>query len=47
MLRFAAPYSGLLALFLFVVIVDAAVSIANPLIYRSIINNGILKGNAA
>jgi ATP-binding cassette, subfamily B, bacterial len=47
MMRFAAPYSGLLALFLFVVIVDAAVGIANPLIYRSIINNGILKGNSA
>ncbi len=31
---------------LFVVILDAAVSIANPLIYRSIINNGILKGNS-
>ena len=47
MLRFAAPYTGLLALFLFVVLVDAAVGIANPLIYRSIINNGILKGNAS
>src|ERR1700722_12383165 len=46
MLRFAAPYTGLLALFLFVVLVDATVGIANPLIYRSIINNGILKGNA-
>ena len=31
--------------FFFVVILDAAVSIANPLIYRDIINNGILKGN--
>ncbi len=45
-LRFAAPYSGLLAVFLFVVILDAAIGIANPLIYRSIINNGILKGNS-
>ena len=46
MLRFAVPYASLLALFLLVVIVDAAIGIANPLIYRHIINNGILKGNA-
>jgi ATP-binding cassette subfamily B protein len=46
MLRFAVPYAWLLALFLFVVVLDAAISIANPLIYRDIINNGILKGNA-
>ena len=45
-LSFAAPYSRLLSLFLVVVIVDAFVSIANPLIYRQIINNGILKGNS-
>lgn len=45
MLRFAVPYAWFLGLFLFVVILDAAVSIANPLIYRDIINNGILKGN--
>jgi ATP-binding cassette subfamily B protein len=47
MLRFAVPYAGLLALFLFVVILDAGIRNANPLIYRHIINNGILKGNAA
>lgn len=47
MLRFARPYAGLLTLFLIVVILDAGVGIANPLIYRSIINNGILAGNAA
>jgi ATP-binding cassette subfamily B protein len=46
MLRFAIPYAGLLALFLIVVIVDAGVGIVNPLIYREIINNGFLKGNA-
>jgi ATP-binding cassette, subfamily B, bacterial len=44
-LQFAAPYVGLLSVFLFVVILDAAIGIANPLIYRSIINNGILRGN--
>ena len=47
MIRFATPYARLLALFLFVVIVDAGVGIVNPLIYRDIINNGILRSNAA
>ena len=46
MLRFAVPYAGLLASFLFAVILSAAIGIVNPLIYRQIINNGILKGNA-
>jgi ATP-binding cassette subfamily B protein len=45
-LRFAVPYVGLLAVFLLVVILDAGVGIANPLIYRAIINHGILKGNS-
>jgi ATP-binding cassette subfamily B protein len=47
MLRFAVPYAGLLTLFLLVVIVDASIGIVNPLIFRQIINNGILKGNSA
>lgn len=47
MLRFAAPYAGLLAIFLFLVILAAGIAIVNPLIYREIINNGILKGNTA
>ncbi|MGH9521963.1 MAG: ABC transporter transmembrane domain-containing protein, partial [Terriglobales bacterium] len=46
-ISFAAPYAGLLVVFLLVVIVDATIGIANPLLYRDIINNGILKGNAA
>jgi ATP-binding cassette, subfamily B, bacterial len=46
-LAFAAPYSGLLALFLFIVILGAGISIASPLIYRQIINDGILKGNSS
>jgi len=46
MLKFSRPYVGLLLVFLLVVIVDAVVGIANPLIYREIINNGILKANA-
>lgn len=43
---YAVPYSGLLAVFLLVVIVDAAIGVVNPLIYRQIINNGILQGNS-
>ncbi len=46
-LAFALPYAGLLAVFLLVVIVDASITIVNPLLFRQIINNGILKGNAA
>lgn len=45
-LAFALPYAGLLAVFLLVVIVDASITIVNPLLYRQIINKGILKGNA-
>jgi ATP-binding cassette subfamily B protein len=45
-IAFALPYTGLLAVFLLVVIVDASITIANPLLFRQIINNGILKGNA-
>jgi ATP-binding cassette subfamily B protein len=44
-LRYAAPYAGLLAVFLVVVIVDASITIIYPLLFRQIINNGILKGN--
>ncbi len=47
MLRFAVPYAGLLTFFLAVVVIDAAVGIINPLIYRGIINDGILRENAA
>jgi ATP-binding cassette subfamily B protein len=46
-LKYAAPYSGLLAVFLLVVVVDAAIGVVNPLIYRQIINQGILLGNSA
>ena len=46
MLSFALPYARLLAVFLLVVIVDASITIVNPLLFRQIINNGILKGNA-
>jgi ATP-binding cassette, subfamily B, bacterial len=42
-LRFAAPYKRILMLFLGVVIVDAVIGVANPLLFRQIINEGILK----
>lgn len=44
-LKFAAPYKWLLALFLALVMLDAAIAVINPLLYRQIINSGILKGN--
>lgn len=44
-LRFAGPYAGLLAFFLVLVITDAGISVINPLIYRDIINNGVLNSN--
>ena len=46
MLTFAVPYRKILAVFLPVVIIDAAVGAVTPLIFREIINNGIEKHNA-
>lgn len=40
--RFTLPYKKPLLIFLIIVILDAAVSAANPLILRAIINKGIL-----
>jgi ATP-binding cassette subfamily B protein len=40
---FARPYRRLLALFLGLIVFDVGLTAANPLIYRSIIDNGILK----
>jgi ATP-binding cassette subfamily B protein len=45
-LRFAVPYAGLLAIFLCLVVLDAGIGVINPLIYRDIINQGVLQGNA-
>jgi ATP-binding cassette subfamily B protein len=42
---FAKPYRGALAVFLVLIVVDAIVSAVNPLIYRAIIDNGILGHN--
>src|ERR1700728_1728233 len=46
MLTFAVPYRKILAVFLPVVIIDAAVGAVSPLILRAIINNGIGKHDA-
>jgi ATP-binding cassette subfamily B protein len=43
MLRFARPYRAILTWFLVLVTVEAVVGIVNPLLFRSIINNGIGK----
>ena len=45
--RFAAPYKRLLAIFLVLISVDAVIGTANPLIYREIINHGILGRNTS
>ena len=46
-IQFAAPYKYQLGLFLLVVIADTVIGVVNPLIYRDIINLGILKGDRA
>src|SRR5450755_3537263 len=43
--RFAAPYRHLLGVFLGLIVFDAVLGAANPLILRAIIDNGIRKGN--
>ena len=45
MFHFAAPYRTILIVFLVLIIIDAVIGVANPLIFRSIINNGIPKHN--
>ncbi len=40
--RFALPYRGLLIGFLLLIVFDAGISAINPLVYRRIINDGIL-----
>jgi ATP-binding cassette subfamily B protein len=43
--KFAAPYRHLLAVFLGLIVFDAVLGAANPLILRAIIDNGIAKRN--
>ncbi|HWE89543.1 MAG TPA: ABC transporter ATP-binding protein [Pseudonocardiaceae bacterium] len=47
MFRFARPYRRVLVLFLTMVVVDAGIGVINPLIYREIINQGILGRDVA
>ncbi len=42
---FARPYRAALAVFLILIVIDAVVGAANPLIYRAIIDDGILGHN--
>jgi ATP-binding cassette subfamily B protein len=44
-IKFAKPWKWALVGFLVLVVIDALLTIANPLIYREIINKGILKNN--
>ncbi|HUE12220.1 MAG TPA: ABC transporter transmembrane domain-containing protein, partial [Steroidobacteraceae bacterium] len=44
-LQLASPYAGLLALFLALVCLDAAIGVVAPLLYRDLINNGIMRGD--
>lgn len=46
MMRFIWPFRVILIGFLLVVVLDAIVSVVNPLIYREVINGGILGRNA-
>jgi ATP-binding cassette subfamily B protein len=41
--RFGRPYAGILTFFLFLVALDSAAGVVNPLIYRQLINRGILR----
>jgi len=44
-IRFGRPYYPILSVFLFLVALDSAAGLINPLIYRQLINRGILPGN--
>lgn len=46
-IRFSKPWRGMLVGFFALVVIDALFTIANPLIYREIIDKGILTGNTA
>jgi ATP-binding cassette subfamily B protein len=45
-IRFIRPYSSKIIVFLFLVVCEAAVGVVNPLVYRQLVNRGILLGNA-
>ncbi len=45
--RFARPYRPMLAVFLVLIVIDALLGAANPLLYRAIIDDGILPRDTA
>jgi len=45
MIQFARPYRSILIWFLVLVVVDAVIGVVNPLLFRSIIDNGIPEHN--
>lgn len=44
-LRFASPFTGLIVVFLVLVCFDAGIGVVAPLLYRELINAGILRGD--
>src|SRR5215475_10326639 len=44
-LKIGRPYYGILGFFLLLVVLDAAAGVVNPLIYRQLINRGVLGGD--
>jgi ATP-binding cassette subfamily B protein len=45
--NFARPYRGWLIAFLVLIVFDALISAAGPLVYKAIIDEGIIKGRSA
>ncbi len=46
-LGLARPYTGVLAVFLLLVVLDAATGVVNPLIFRGLVNHGVLAHNSS
>ena len=44
-LQFARPYRGLIAIFVVLVVLTSALAVAPPLLFKEIIDEGVLKGN--
>jgi ATP-binding cassette, subfamily B, bacterial len=44
-LRFAKPYRGLIAIFVALVIITSALAVTPPLLFKQIIDEGVLQGN--
>lgn len=46
-LRYARPYKPLIAVFLVLLVIDAGLTVAQPLLFRRIIDDGITPGNSS